>query len=91
MPRKIRFKQKRLYQLKIILISIVFVLVIVFGLLAVDYNKSSVYYGERRLELMQIKPVAQDIYEVSFLSKCFDLNLKYLKRGIQEVKSSFPF
>lgn len=91
MPRKTRFKQKRLYQLKIVLVSAVFVLVTAFGLLAVDYSKSSVYYGEQRLEIMQVKPVAQDVYEVSLLSKCFDLNLKYLKKGIVELKALLPF
>ncbi|ACL76291.1 hypothetical protein [Ruminiclostridium cellulolyticum] len=89
MPRKTRFKQWRLYRLKIILVSVVFVLIIIFGLLAVDYNKSYIYYGEPKMEMLQITSVKPDIYRVTFLSNYFDLNLKYLKDNIFKIRAFF--
>lgn len=89
MPRKTRFKQWRLYRFKIILVSVVFVLIIVFGLLAVDYNKSYIYYGEPKMEMLQITSVEPDIYRITFLSNYFDLNLKYLKDNIFKIRAFF--
>lgn len=89
MPRKTRFKKRRLYQFKITLVSVVFVIVIVFGLITVDYNKSYIYYGKPSFEMLQIKPVESDVYQISFLSNTFNLNLKYLKENIAKVKAFF--
>ncbi len=89
MPRKTRFKQRRLYRFKIALVSAVFVLIIVSGLLAVDYSKSYIYYGEPRTEILQIAPVDPDIYRITFLNNYFDLNLKYLRDNVLKVKAFF--
>ncbi|WP_024831238.1 hypothetical protein [Ruminiclostridium josui] len=89
MPRKTRFKQRRLYRLKITLVSAVFVLILIFGLLAVDYSKSFIYYGEPKMEIMQISPVDTDIYRITLLGKYFDLNLKYLKGSVMKIRAFF--
>lgn len=89
MPRKTRFKQRRLYRLKITLVSAVFVLILIFGLSAVDYSKSFIYYGEPKMEIMQISPVDTDIYRITLLGKYFDLNLKYLKGSVMKIRAFF--
>lgn len=89
MPRKTRFKQRRLYRFKIVLVSVVFVLILVFGLLAVDYSKSYIYYGKPKMEIVQISPVDSDIYRITILGNYFDLNLKYLKGNALKIKAFF--
>ena len=89
MPRKTRFKQRRLYQFKIALVSLLFVTIIVFGLLAVDYSNSYIYYGEPKIEILQITSVNPDVYRITFLNNYFELNLKYLKDNVLKVRAFF--
>lgn len=87
MARKIRFRQQRLYEFKIIIVFVLFTAVIFFGLLAIDLNKNYVIYGEPRIELLQIKKLDSDVYEVNILNSNITLNLKYIKRDINNLKN----
>jgi len=89
MARKIRFRQQRIYELRIVLVCVLFIAVLLSGLLAVDLNKSYVIYGEPRLELIQIKLFETDIYQVNILNNKFKLNLKYIKRDMNNIKTYF--
>lgn len=89
MPRKIRFRQQRIYELKIVIVFILFIAVLLCGLTAVDLNKNYVIYGEPRFELLQIETLDTDIYQVNILNIKFDLNLKYIKRDINNIKTFF--
>jgi len=86
LARKIRFKQKRIYEFRIAIVLVLFVIVLFSGLLVVDLNKSFVIYGEPRLELIQIEPFGTDIYNVNILNSKFSLNFKYVKRDISNFK-----
>lgn len=89
MARKIRFRQQRLYNLKILIVILLFISVLTGGLMAVDIGKSYIFYGQYRLEIFQVEPVGKDIYQVSILNDKFQLNLKYLKSNIEELKAFF--
>lgn len=89
MARKIRFRQQRIYELKIVIVFVLFMAVLLCGLIAVDLNKNYVIYGEPRLELFQIELFDNDVYQVNILNSKFNLNLKYLIRDINKIKSFF--
>jgi len=86
MARKIRYRQQRIYELRIIIVFVLFVAVLFSGLLAVDLNKSYMLYGEPRLELLQIELFDTDIYHVNVLNSKFTVNIKYIKRDINNIK-----
>jgi hypothetical protein len=89
LARKIRFRQQRLYELRIAIVLVLFVAVLFSGLFVVDLNKSYVMYGEPRTELIQINHFDNDIYEVNVLNSKFNLNLKYMMKDINNIKSFF--
>ncbi len=89
MARKIRFRKKRLYNLKIFLVMILFLLIVTSGLVAVDMSKSYVLYGHTQLEMIKIQEIDTDIYQVSLFNNTFDLNLKYLRRDMGKIKNIF--
>jgi hypothetical protein len=89
MNRKLRFKQQRIYRLKILLVSLVFIGVLLFGLVAVDISKNYMLYGKHHIELLQIKSSENDIYNLSVLNAKFNINLKYLKRDLNNIKIIF--
>ncbi len=89
MARKLRFRNARIFNLKIIVVMLLFMLIVAGGLLAVDINKSYVLYGQTKLELIKIEEVDQDIYQVSLLNDKFYLNLKYLNRDMNKLKNIF--
>ncbi len=89
MARKIRFRQRRLYNLKIFIVVVLFIAILTGGLLAVDISKSYVFYGQRRFEIFEVEAVGNDLYRISVLNGKFDLNLKYLKRNIDNIKALF--
>ncbi|WP_027627741.1 hypothetical protein [Ruminiclostridium cellobioparum] len=89
MARKIRFRKKRLYNLKIFVVMSLFFLIVISGLVAVDITKSYVLYGQPRLEMIRIQEVEKDIYQVSLFNNTFDLNLKYLRRDMGKIKGFF--
>jgi ABC-type microcin C transport system permease subunit YejE len=87
LARKIRFRQQRIYELKIIIVFVLFFAVLLSGLIAVDLNKNYVIYGDSRLELLQIELLETDLYQVNILNSKFNLNLKYIKRDINNIKT----
>lgn len=89
MARKIRFRQQRIYEIRIAIVLVLFVSILFFGLFVVDLNKSYVIYGEPRLELFKIEHFDNDMYKVNILNSKFDLNLKYIIRDINNIKSFF--
>ncbi len=89
MARKVRFRNERIFNIKIIVVMLLFMLIVTGGLLAVDINKSYVLYGQTKLEMIKIEEVNQDIYQVSLLNDKFNLNLKYLRRDINKLKNIF--
>lgn len=89
MARKIRLRQQRIYKLKIIFIFVLFLTMLFIGLLVVDLNKSYIMYGTPRIEIFQIEMLENDICQVNMLNSRFNLNLKYIKRDINNVKSYF--
>lgn len=66
-----------------------FIAVLLCGLIAVDLNKNYVIYGEPRLELLQIEILDTYIYQVNILNSKFNLNLKYIMRDINNIKTFF--
>lgn len=89
LTRKIRFRQQRIFELRIVIVFVIFIAVLLCGLVAVDLNKSYVIYGEPRLELVQIELYDTDIYQVNILDSKFNINLKYIMRDINNIKSFF--
>ena len=89
LARKIRFRQQRIYELRIVIVFVLFIAVLICGLIAVDLNKCYVIYGEYRLELFQIEQSGPDKYQVDILNSKFTLNLKYIKRDINNIKAIF--
>ncbi len=89
LARKIRFRQQRLYEIKIVIVLLLFVAVLLSGLFIVDINKSYVMYGKSRLELFQIETIDNNIYQVDILNSKFTLNFKYIMRDIDNIKSFF--
>lgn len=89
LTRKTRFRQQRIYKLKIAIVLMLFVAVICSGLLIIDLNKSYMMYGEPRLELLQIERFDKDIYQIKVLNSRFTLNLKYIMRDINNIRSYF--
>jgi len=89
LARKIRFRQQRIYELRIAIVLVLFTVILFSGLFIVDIEKSYVMYGEARLELCQVELFSKDIYRVNILNSKFDLNLKYIKRDVNRVKSFF--
>ena len=55
----------------------------------VDLNKSYIMYGTPDIEIFQIEMLENDICQVNMLNSKFKLNLKYIKRDINNVKSYF--
>ncbi|QNU65566.1 hypothetical protein EHE19_011575 [Ruminiclostridium herbifermentans] len=89
MARKIRFRQQRIYKLKIMFVFVLFFSILFIGLLVVDLNKSYVMYGTPRIEILQIEMLENDICQINVLNSKINLNLKYIKRDINNVKSYF--
>ena len=89
LTRKTRFRQQRIYELKIVIVLMLFLIVLCSGLIIVDLNKSYIMYGEPRIELFQIESSDTDIYQVKVLNSRFTLNLKYIMRDINNLKSHF--
>ena len=89
LARKIRLRQQRIYKLKIIFVFVLFLTMLFIGLLVVDLNKSYIMYGTPRIEIFQIEMLENDICQVNMLNSSFNLNLKYIKRDINNVKSYF--
>ena len=89
MARKIRLRQQRIYKLKIIFVFVLFFTMLFVGLLVVDLNKNYIMYGTPDIEIFQIEMLENDICQVNLLNSEFKLNLKYLKRDINNVKSYF--
>lgn len=89
LPRKTRFRQQRIFKLKIFIVFVLAITVLLCGLLAVDLNKCYTIYGETRLEMVQIEAVDNNIYEISILNNKYTLNLKYLRRDINNLKGLF--
>ena len=89
LARKIRFRKSRIYRCKIAIVIVLFVIVLFSGLIVVDLNKSNVIYGEYRPELVQVELIDTDVYRVSILNSRFMLNLKYVRRDINNLKSYF--
>lgn len=71
------------------MVALLFVTVLVSGLLAVDLNKSYIFYGEQRLELFRIETIEQDVYRLFILNEKFDLNLKFIKRDFNNFMELF--
>lgn len=89
MARKIRFRKKRLYNIRILIVMIMFLIIVAGGLTAVDINKSYVLYGHPEFEMIKVDEVEKDIYQLSFFNEKFSLNLKYLKRDFNKIKNYF--
>lgn len=89
MARKERFRNQRLYNIKIFVVSILFLIIVSGGLVVVDISKSNVLYGQPKLELIRVQEMGQDIYQLSILNNNFDINLKYLKRDIYKIRNLF--
>ncbi|PYG87430.1 hypothetical protein LY28_02100 [Ruminiclostridium sufflavum DSM 19573] len=89
MNRKIRFRQQRIYKLKIAIVIFLFLAMLFSGLLVVDLNKSYVMYGEPRIELFKLEMLASDKCNVNILNSKFTLDLKYLIKDINSVKAYF--
>lgn len=89
LARKSRFRENRIYRCKITIVMVLFVIVLFSGLVAVDLNKSNVIYGEYRPELVKVELVDTDLYRVSVLNSKFTLNLKYIRRNINNLKTYF--
>lgn len=89
MARKIRFRKRRLYNLKIFIVIVLFIATVTGGLIAVDINKSYAFYGEPRLELIQIRQAGEALYTIYLLDEKFTLNLKYLNRDFKNIKNFF--
>ncbi|HEY5584881.1 MAG TPA: hypothetical protein VIK78_10370 [Ruminiclostridium sp.] len=89
MARKTRFRKQRIYELRIVFVFVIFIAVLFCGLIAVDLNKSYVIYGEPRIELIQIELQDTDIYQVNILNSKFTLNLRYIKRDIDNIYKIF--
>lgn len=89
LARKIRLRQQRIYKLKIVFVFVLFLTMLFTGLLVVDLNKSYIIYGTPRIEIFQIEMHENDICHVNMLNSTFNLNLKYIKRDINNVKSYF--
>lgn len=91
MDRKNRFRKERIYKLKIFIVFVLFFTILLSGLLVVDINKSYVMYGEPKIELFQVQMLDNDKCEVNILNSKLDLNLKYIKRDINSIKSYFNY
>lgn len=89
MARKTRFREKRLYNLRILAVVLLAFLIVSGGLIAVDISKSYMLYGRAQLEMIKIKQLDKDMYQISILDNNFDLNLKYLKRDAARFKDIF--
>ncbi len=89
MARKVRFRNQRLYNLRILVVSILFLLIVSGGLFVVDISKSYVLYGHAKLEIIRVQEIGQDIYQLSILNNNYNVNLKYLKRDIFKFKNLF--
>ncbi len=89
MARKVRFRNQRLYNLRILVVSILFLFIVSCGLIVVDINKNYVLYGHAKLEIVRVQEIGQDIYQLSIFNNNYDVNLKYLKRDIFKLKNLF--
>ena len=89
LARETRFRQQRIYKFKIVMVVFLFFTILFMGLLVVDLNKSYILYGEPRIELFKIKMLEQDICQINILNSKFDLNLKYIKKDVNNIKSYF--
>jgi hypothetical protein len=89
LARKIRLRQQRIYKLKILFVFVLFLTILFSGLLVVDLNKSYVMYGDPRIEIFQIEMLDNDICQVNMLNSKFNLNLKYIKKDINNIKTYF--
>ena len=89
MARKVRFRNQRLYNLRILVVSILFLFIVSGGLIVVDISKSFVLYGHAELEIIKVQEIGQDIYQLSILNNNYDVNLKYLKRDIRKLRNLF--
>lgn len=70
-------------------VFVLFFSILFIGLLVVDLNKSYVMYGTPRIEILQIEMLENDICQINVLNSKINLNLKYIKRDINNVKSYF--
>lgn len=68
---------------------VAFFIILAAGLLAVDFNKSYVIYGQPKFEIFKIEDLNNDIYRVWLMDSDFNLNLKYLKRDIKKLENYF--
>ncbi len=89
MARKVRLRNQRLYNLKILVVSILFLFIVSGGLIVVDLSKSYVLYGHAKLEIIRVREIDQDIYQLSIMNNNFDVNVKYLKRDVFKLKNFF--
>lgn len=89
MARKARFRKERLYTIKIYVIVLLFLLILISGLAAVDYSKNYVLYGQSRMEIIKVDRLDEDVYSLSILNESMDINLKYLKRDFSRLKNIF--
>jgi hypothetical protein len=89
LARKTRFRQQRIYRLKIIIVLIISITMLFSGLMVVDLNKCYTIYGEHRLDLLQIEQLNADSYTVYILDKSYTLNLKFIKKDINHAKEFF--
>ncbi len=89
LARKIRLRQQRIYKFKILFVFVLFLAMLFSGLLVVDLNKSYIMYGAPRIEIFQIEMLDNDICQVNMLNSSFNLNLKYIKRDINNIKTYF--
>lgn len=87
LTRKIRFRQQRIYKVKIAIVLILFLSILFTGLIVVDFNKSYILYGKPCIELFQIEMIDNDICQLKILNSKFDLNLKYLKKDLNKIKN----
>jgi hypothetical protein len=85
MSRKSRFRDQRIYNLKIVVTILFFFIIIIGGMLAIDYNRCNVYYGQGSFEIFSVKNSDNDIYHINILDNQININLKYVKRDYKKM------
>ncbi len=88
MARKARLRKERLYTIRLYIVGLLFMLVLISGLAAVDFSKNYVLYGQSSMEIIKIDRLDKDIYSLSILNDRINLNLKYLKRDLNRLKNT---
>jgi hypothetical protein len=83
------YRQKKYRKRKYMLAIVIFLLILVIGVVEVDYSINKLISGENHSSMISVKQTAVNNYEIFILNKPLKIDTTYIKRDFAKLRQAF--